>query len=259
LHHNLYQRSAQKNLPGIKVSQTIYFIPGTMCDQNLWLPVWQLLQEQCHEDHQLISLVIPNTGCMDEVVSALSDQVVAHKAILVGFSLGGYIASAIALKLDKKLKHLLIVSNFPKNLPIAEMKQRKRTTDGISQRGYFGIPDKRVDDLLHPEIKQLNRQGYQDVKQIIVAMDRALGVDVLLHQLRISLHRPNLLPSLTRLSLPITLLVGDTDNLVDLTSLKQELQGASHVVLKEIPDTGHMLPLESPQACATMLIHLLAS
>lgn len=230
-----------------------------MCDQHLWSPVWQLLQEQCHEDHQLISLVIPNTGCMDEVVSALSEKIVEHKAILVGFSLGGYIASAIALKLDNKIKHLLIVSNFPKNLPITEMKQRKRTTDGISQRGYCGIPDKRVDDLLHPEIKQINRQGYQGIKQVIVAMDRKLGVDVLLHQLRISMHRPNLLPSLTRLSLPITLLVGDADNLVDLASLKQELRGVSHVVLKEIPHTGHMLPLESPQALATILMHLLAS
>jgi 2-succinyl-6-hydroxy-2,4-cyclohexadiene-1-carboxylate synthase len=241
------------------VSQTIYFIPGTMCDQHLWLPVWQLLQEQCHEDHQLISLVIPHTGCMDEVVSTLSDKIVAHKAILVGFSLGGYIASAIALKLENKLKHLLIVSNFPKNIPIAEIKQRKRTTDWISQRGYCGIPDKRVDDLLHPKIKQINRQGYQDIKQVIVAMDRKLGVDVLLHQLRISMHRPNLLPCLTRLSLPITLLVGDADNLVDLVSLKQELHGASQIVLKEIPHTGHMLPLESPQAFATMLMHLLAS
>ena len=241
------------------MSQTIYFIPGTMCDQHLWLPVWQLLQEQCHEDHRLISLVIPHTGCMEEVVSALSDKIVAHKAILVGFSLGGYIASAIALKLDNKLKHLLIVSNFPKNLPIAEIKQRQRTTDGISKRGYCGIPDKRIDDLLHPEIKQLNRQGYQDIKQVIVAMDRKLGVDVLLHQLRVSMHRPNLIPCLTRLSLPITLLIGDADNLVDLASLKQELHGASHIVLKEIPHTGHMLPLESPQAFATMLMHLLAS
>ncbi|TWX72586.1 alpha/beta fold hydrolase [Colwellia sp. C1TZA3] len=241
------------------MSQTIYFIPGTMCDQHLWLPVWQLLKEQCHEDHQLISLVIPSTGCMDEVVSALSDQIVEHKAILVGFSLGGYIASAIALKLENKLKHLLIVSNFPKNLPVAEIKQRKRTIDCISQRGYCGIPDKRVDNLLHPEIKQLNPQVYQDIKQVIVAMDRKLGVDVLLHQLKVSMHRPNLLPCLTRLSLPITLLVGDTDNLVDLASLKQEQHGANNVSLKEITHTGHMLPLESPQALATMLLYLLAS
>ena len=247
--------------------KTIYFIPGTMCDQHLWLPAWQLLREQFHEEHRLISLVIPNTGCMDEVVSTLSDQIIENEAILVGFSLGGYIASAIALRLGNKLKHLLIVSNFPKNLPLAEIKQRKRTIDWINKRGYSGIPNKRIDDLLHPNIKQFNPQGYQDIKHVIVAMDKALGVDVLLHQLRVSMQRPNLLPLLTQLTLPITFLVGDEDNLVDLVSLKKDLkkdleeepQGLGHIVLKKVTNTGHMLPIESPQALATMLIHLLAS
>lgn len=239
--------------------KTIYFIPGTMCDQHLWLPVWNLLREKFHEDYQLISLVIPSTGCMDEVVSTLSDQIIENKAILVGFSLGGYIASAIALTLGNKLKHLLIVSNFPKNLPLAEIKQRKRTIDWINQRGYSGIPNKRIDDLLHPNIKQFNAQGYQDIKQVIVAMDKELGVDVLLHQLSVSMHRPNLLPLLAQLTLPITFLVGVEDNLVDLVSLKQEQQGLDHIMLQEVANTGHMLPLESPQALTTMLIHLLTS
>ncbi|ARD44926.1 hypothetical protein A3Q33_11780 [Colwellia sp. PAMC 21821] len=247
--------------------KTIYFIPGTMCTQDLWLPAWQLLRQQYSQDYQLIPLVIPSSGSMDEVVSSLSDQVVDHEAILVGFSLGGYIASAIALKLKNKLKHLLIVSNFPKNLPLAEIKQRKRTIDWINQRGYLGIPNKRIDDLLHPNIKQFNPQCYQDIKQVIVAMDRELGVDILLHQLSVSMHRPNLLPLLTQLTLPVTLLVGDEDNLVDLVSLRQELKqelrqelhGANNIVLKEVTNTGHMLPLESPQALATMLLSLLAS
>ena len=127
-----------------------------MCNESLWLPVWQLLRQQCHQDYQLIALMIPSTGSMDEIVNVLSEQIIADKAILVGFSLGGYIASAIALKLGNKLQQLLIVSNFPKNLPPAEIKQRKRTIDWINQRGYSGIPNKRINDLLHPEIEQLN-------------------------------------------------------------------------------------------------------
>ena len=234
-----------------------------MCDQRLWLSAWQLLREQCHEKYLLIPLVIPSSRCMDEVVSTLSDQIIENQAILVGFSLGGYIASAIALKLEYKLKHLLVISNFPKNLPSAEIKQRKRTIDWISQRGYSGIPNKRIDDLLHANIKQFNPQDYQAIRQVIVDMDRELGVEVLLHQLSVSLHRPNLLSLLTQLTLPITLLVGDEDNLVDLVSLKQELrhelQRGDNILLKEIAHTGHMLPLESPQALTTMLMDLLDS
>lgn len=241
------------------MTQTIYFIPGTMCNQRLWLPAWQLLREQLHENQQLVALEIPSTGSMDDVVTTLSAKILENQAILVGFSLGGYIASAIALKLKNKVKHLLIVANFPKNLPLTEIKQRKRTIDWINQRGYSGIPNKRIDDLLHPNIKHFNPQRYQDIRQVIVAMDRELGVDVLLHQLSVSMHRPNLLPLLTQLTLPITFLVGDEDNLVDLACLRQGLQGAGNIVLKEVANTGHMLPLESPQALATMLVNLLAS
>ena len=225
-----------------------------MCNEDLWLPTWQLLRQQCHEDLQLIALMIPSTGSMDEIVNVLSEQIIADKAILVGFSLGGYIASAIALKLGNKLQQLLIVSNFPKNLPPAEIKQRKRTIDWINQRGYSGIPNKRINDLLHPEIEQLNPSGYQKIKNTIVTMDRILGVEVLLHQLHVSMYRPNLLPLLGQLALPVTFLVGDTDSLVELSVLRAELQGKNNIALKEIAKTGHMLPLESPQALASMLV-----
>lgn len=249
------------------MSKTIYFIPGTMCDQQLWQPTWRLLYQQYHEDIQLVHLVIPSEGHMDDVVNILARNIVDDNAILVGFSLGGYIASAIALKLRNKLKHLVIVSNFPKDLPLAETKQRQRTVDWINSRGYSGLPDKRIDDLLHPQIKQFNALGYVNIKKTMVEMDKKLGVDVLLHQISVSLQRPNLLPLLSQLPLDTTLLVGDADNLVDLYSLRQalaELYSNSfdyqhNVVLQEVPNTGHMLPLESPQVLAAVLIKLLSN
>lgn len=237
-----------------------------MCNEKLWQPAWQLLQQQCVEcgyDYQLIHLVIPSTGSMDEVVDSLTNKITQDKAILVGFSLGGYIASAIALKLGNKLKHLLIVSNFPKNLPSAEVKQRKRTVNWIKQRGYSGIPDKRIDELLHPNIKAFSLPGYQSIKQIITTMDQELGENVLLHQIEVSLLRPDLLPLLANLTLPITFLAGDKDNLVDLVDLRAELTQApiiaEYITIEEVANTGHMLPLESPEALVKVLLNLIAN
>ena len=232
-----------------------------MCNQSLWQPAWQLLRQQCNEDFQLVHLTIPSTGSMADVVNELAAKVVAENAILVGFSLGGYIASAIALKLGSQLKHLLVVSNFPKNLPDAEIKQRKRTIDWINQRGYSGIPNKRIDDLLHPNIQQFTSNRYLDIKQTIIEMDRECGVDVLLHQLGVSMQRPNLLPLLAQLTLPITFLVGDSDNLVDLSELEYELfQLVNHednISLITVENTGHMLTLEAPKTFTSTLINLI--
>ncbi|MGK2233843.1 MAG: 2-succinyl-6-hydroxy-2,4-cyclohexadiene-1-carboxylate synthase [Colwellia sp.] len=249
---------------GLSLSKVIYFIPGTMCNEKLWQPAWQLLQQQsveCNCDYQLIHLVIPSSGSMDEVVANLANKITHDNAILVGFSLGGYIASAIALKLGNKLRHLLIVSNFPQNLPAAEVKQRNRTVNWIKQRGYSGIPDKRIDDLLHPNIKAFSLSRYQDIKNIITVMDQELGGNVLLHQIEVSLLRPDLLPLLANLTLPITFLVGDKDNLVDLVALRAELTQApitaENITIEDVANTGHMLPLESPEALAKVLANLI--
>ncbi len=224
-----------------------------MCDQNLWLPTWQLLTQQCHEDVQFIPLVIPTSGSMDDIVRAMANNMVAEQAILVGFSLGGYLASAIALRLGDRLKQLLVLSNCPKNLPSAEIKQRQRTLAWIKQRGYAGIPKKRVDDLLHPDIQQFNSNGYQEIKQTIIAMDQTLGVKVLLQQLAVSVQRPNLLPALAKLNLPISFMVGDADNLVVSAELKKACAGTDNMKLINVANTGHMLPLEAPQALASVL------
>lgn len=229
-----------------------------MCDDRLWQPTWQLLGEQFMLDCQLVHLPIPTIGNMNDVVGEMANKIVADEAILVGFSLGGYIASAIALRIPDSIKHLVIVSNMPKNLPDSEIKQRQRTIAWIAKRGYSGIPNKRIEDLLHPNIKQISAEEFVNIKNVIVKMDRDLGVSVLLHQLEVSMSRPTLLSQLSKLSLPISFLIGDADALVDIPALAQEFDGANHITIDKIKNTGHMLPLESSQALASALTKLLS-
>jgi pimeloyl-ACP methyl ester carboxylesterase len=69
--------------------------------------------------------------------------------------------------------------------------------------------------------------------------------------------RPDLLNRLSKLTLPISFLVGDEDSLVDFPSLEQEIIDAKNIKAFKVENTGHMLPLESPQALASALTSLL--
>ena len=72
-----------------------------MCDQRLWTQVWEALTPLISSSTQLIHLSIPSLPTIDEISAHLS-TLIANDSYLVGFSLGGYLASDIALKFPIK-------------------------------------------------------------------------------------------------------------------------------------------------------------
>lgn len=225
---------------------TIYFISGTMCDERLWTHVWDSLSTLLPSNTQLIHLPIPSLKTIDEITEYLSN-LIANNSYLVGFSLGGYLASNIALKYPSKIEKLLLVSNMSSALPDKEKKERSRTIQWIKSNGYNGIPNKRIHHLLHP-----SAHANEHIKQTIRAMDKALGKNVLLHQLDVTTQRENLLPELFKLNCPIRFCVGDSDSLVKLSRIEQQIEESKkqNKTLHIIKNTGHMLPLEQPQLLA---------
>jgi pimeloyl-ACP methyl ester carboxylesterase len=234
-------------------SKTIYFIPGTMCDERLWAETWDKLSLSL-VGYTFKNLPIPSLNNIDKITQALSLKL-PNNSCLVGFSLGGYIASNIALKHPNKVANLMLISNMSSALPEKETKERSRTIQWINTNGYNGIPNKRIQHLLHP-----NAHKNQEIIQIIKDMDSTLGKSVLLHQLNVTTQRENLLPSLCKLAQPMKFLIGDTDNLVDIDKIENQLQLTSidqtqrkHDI-EIVKNTGHMLPLEQPSHLAQTIV-----
>jgi pimeloyl-ACP methyl ester carboxylesterase len=216
-----------------------------MCDQRLW----EACLEHFPENVELIHVAIPIEKSIDEIITALEQHLPEGKINLAGFSLGGYIASAYALKYPDKVKKLLLISNMSYSLPEAELKERSRTIAYLKTHGYSGIPTKRITALLHPE-----KQSNQKIIGCIRAMDKSLGKKILIHQLTATTQRQNLLSQLPTLPLPVMFLIGDTDSLVKLATIKAIIEHTNRISLSVLPETGHMLPLEQPQKCAINMI-----
>jgi 2-succinyl-6-hydroxy-2,4-cyclohexadiene-1-carboxylate synthase len=219
----------------------IYCLPGTMCDQRLW----QACAEHLPENIELIHIAIPVKKNIDEIVTALKQQFPAGKINLVGFSLGGYLASAYALKYPEKINKLLLISNMSYSLPEAELKQRSRTIAYLKTHGYLGIPTKRITALL-----DVSKQKNYDIINCVREMDTDLGKETLIYQLTVTTQRENLLIKLPKLHFPVQFLIGDNDLLVNINLIEAIATQSPLISLSVLNNTGHMLPLEQPEKCA---------
>jgi len=219
----------------------IYCLPGTMCDQRLW----QVCIRHLPINVKLVHIAIPMENSIDEIITALDKQLPQENIYLAGFSLGGYIASAYALKYPEKISKLLLISNMSYSLPDKELKERSRTIAYLKTHGYSGVPTKRITALLH-----VNAHENHDVIACIRSMDKTLGKEVLVHQLTVTTQRQNILNKLPTLPMPVMFLIGDTDSLVKLGKIETIIEQSNRISLSVLSDTGHMLPLEQPQKCA---------
>lgn len=212
-----------------------------MCDHRLW----QACIEYLPENIELIHMPIPMGNSIDEIITALEKQLPNNKINLAGFSLGGYIACAYALKYPERIHKLLLISNMSYFLAEIELKERSRTINYLRAHGYSGISAKRITALLHP-----NNRHNKNIINCVREMDTDLGKDTLIHQLTVTTQRENLLIKLPTLPFPVQFLIGDSDSLVKLNLIEAVVDQSPLVSLSVLHDTGHMLPLEQPRKCA---------
>ena len=77
------------------MAEILTFLPGTMCDQRLWQPVWRALGQRFSTDYVAIETEPTRQGRLGLLHQAAS---VGDPLHLVAFSMGGYLAFDYALE-----------------------------------------------------------------------------------------------------------------------------------------------------------------
>ncbi|MGI0119594.1 alpha/beta fold hydrolase [Zooshikella sp. RANM57] len=226
--------------------KTVFFLPGTMCDQRLWSKVWPLLKANYEPMH----IPLPDAQNINSMLKTIIEKLPPENINLVGFSLGGYIASALAVNYPERMRRLMIIANSPGALPKSEIEVREKSLNWLKEHDYQGIPHSKIKAYLHTE-----NQDKQNIIKIITAMDLTLGKKVLINQLSNTTIRDDLSKQLSSIDLPILFCTGEQDSLVNRTTLETLTSNNKNLQFQEVEKAGHMLPLEQPERLAALIHH----
>lgn len=219
------------------MKEKIYLIPGLMTDERLWSRIKPFLEE-----YKLVHVPIPHSEDFDEILDILLDIFKEEKVNLLGFSLGGYIASYFAVTYPHRVNKLFMVAATPGASEEAEIERRREKFAVIEKEGFKGLPYEKAVTL----VEEQNKDDIELIKTI-QDMFMDLGKETFITQLTSTFNRVDLLEDLVGLKLNIWFYYSTKDRLLNHKSM-EKLQKIEHnMTLISREGTSHNIPLESPK------------
>ncbi len=211
-------------------------IPGFMLDETLWDEM-----KSCLPVSQSVCCASLSKG---ENIETMADNIAAFapkRFVLIGFSLGGFVARALAARYPQRVAALvLIASSLREDTP--EQHKAKLNTLEIQQHLHFrGLGNKAIMQTLRPD-----NQNNMDLIARIRGMSERLGFEVLKRQSL--LNRAT--PTDQKISCPTLVIAAAQDQMRSLNEAQELQEFIPQASLKVINNCGHMIPLEQPEVLA---------
>ncbi|WP_417449248.1 alpha/beta fold hydrolase [Kordiimonas sp.] len=221
----------------------LYLVPGTMCDARLWTPMLKHLPgaEAHHADYT-------GSQTLDAMQAKVLAQAPDEPCHLVGFSLGGYLAMMVAINHPERFKSLTVIAASPYGLSEEEKSLRQRNAEMLSRLTYRGMSKTRLRQFIHER-----HMADEAITGTVLAMERDHGQDELMRQLLAPLNRPSVTEALLSLPIPVHFIMARNDAMVPFTAIEKFAAHADNISLREVNDSGHMIPLEAPAALAALV------
>jgi pimeloyl-ACP methyl ester carboxylesterase len=225
----------------------IVLVPGLNCSARLYA-------EQVPELWRFGPVTIADHR-RDDSMAAIATRILTTappRFALVGLSMGGYIAFAIARQAPERVARLALLDTSARP-DTPEQSERRRGVIALAEGGRFS----EVPDLLFPAFVHRNRHGDEALRAMVRTMAGETGPQAFVRQQRAIMTRPDCRPQLASIDCPTLVLVGEGDELTP-PALSQEIAAdiaGSRLVI--VPDCGHLSTLERPEPVSQALVEWL--
>jgi pimeloyl-ACP methyl ester carboxylesterase len=188
---------------------------------------------------------IAPTATMKEMaadIAALMDHLGIRRAMLVGLSMGGYVALAFYRQFELSVRGLILADTRPQGDTEEGKLARAQQAKQILMEGMPVIADNMLPKLLHPETVSKRPGVVRRVREMILQTKPAGAVAALQGMATREDHTE----FLSRIIVPTLIVVGSDDAITplqDAETMHQKIRGSRLVT---IDNAGHVSNLEQP-------------
>ena len=221
----------------------IVLIPGLLCTPELYAPqiapLWRF------------GPVMVADHTRDDSMGAIAARVLANappRFVLMGLSMGGYAALEIMRQAPERVARLALIDTQA-HPDTPEQSERRRGQMAMAREER--LMD--VAEQLYPLMVAPGRHGDEAMKALWRRMASDTGAEAFVRQQSAIMGRVDSRPSLAAIRCPTLILVGDEDALTPPERAKVMADAIAGARLAMIGGSGHLSPLEQPNAVNTVL------
>lgn len=215
----------------------LVLLPGFMCDADLWTDMLP--------DLSRIGRVHYGDVYQDDTLEGMARRVLAgspDRFVLVGFSMGGFVARVLALMAPDRVTGIAFVASSARGYSDEERARRQAgwqpgnrppKTNGVAAGLH---PDRERDPVLLDRLRGMQRRLGSEVRTKQAALVRRDGY-----------------ADLARIACPALVVACRQDRLRTFAETERMAQFLPHARFEVIENCGHMAPLEHPRELAALL------
>jgi len=226
----------------------LLLLPGLLCDGALYRA----------QSVDLADIAAPLVGDLTRHDS-VSDMAAAMLAempeyfSLAGLSMGGYVAQEIMRQAPHRVSRLALLDTSARADTDDQRARRRGLVELVGKGRFKGVTPRLLPLLISPE-----RLTDRPLVEAVIGMAERVGRDAFLRQQKAIMGRPDGRADLARIACPTVVLCGRDDALTPPAlhdEMAAAIPGARLVVIEK---SGHLTPLEQPDAVTAALRDWLA-
>jgi 3-oxoadipate enol-lactonase len=182
----------------------------------------------------------------DDLAAVLDAADETRPAVVVGLSMGGYVAFEMVRRMPDRVR-ALVLANTRAGADTAEAAAKRReTAEQVLRDGSEVVADTMVGKLFAPSADD-------DLRRRWHAIMRTTSPRGVAAALRAMADRPDSLETLRGFEGPVLVIAGSADEIVTVEDAEAMRDAASVARLEVVEGAGHMTPVEQPDTFAELV------